>query len=150
MRVNMEYTQLRASRFSRPSGKVNVANNSNISSISREGDVVNVSFSFTSTYNPSIGEIKIDGNMMLSDLNDGTERDLLDWEVGKGKDLPPALATRMHNTIISNCIVEATLLSREIMLPPPTPIPKIKIQEKKVDHDNKLDSRYSDMPDYIR
>gem|GEM_PF-273586 len=150
MRVNMEYTHLEASRFTKPSGKVNVQNNSNISDISRSDEVITISFTFTSTYNPSVGEIKIDGNIMLSDVDDNIRQDVRKWEEGDGNNIPSELARRVHNTIISNCIVEATLLSREILLPPPTPAPRVKAPDKEGVDKEPVDKRYRDTPDYIR
>ncbi|MEA1924282.1 MAG: hypothetical protein U9M95_00275 [Candidatus Altiarchaeota archaeon] len=150
MRVNMEYTHLEASRFTKPSGKVNIHNNSNISEISRSGEVIIISFTFTSTYNPSVGEIKIDGNIMLSDVDENVEQDFREWEGGDGETIPSELARKVHNTIISNCIVEATLLSREILLPPPTPAPRVKAPDGTGVEKDSGDKRYKDTQDYIR
>ncbi|OYT54553.1 MAG: hypothetical protein B6U72_02495 [Candidatus Altiarchaeales archaeon ex4484_2] len=146
----MEYTHLEASRFTKPSGKVNVHNNSNISHISRSDEVITISFTFTSTYNPSVGEIKIDGNIMLSDVDENVEQDVREWEEGDGKTIPSELARKVHNTIISNCIVEATLLSREILLPPPTPTPRVKAPDENSVDKEPVDKRYRDTQDYIR
>lgn len=40
------------------------------------------------------------------------------------------LAEKVHNTILSNCVVQATLLSKEVQLPPPIPMPNVSIGKK--------------------
>ncbi len=146
MQINMEYTHLEASRYSKPEGTVNIHNNSNISDLSKTDDEVNVSFTFTSTYEPSVGLIKIGGNIIISDADEETLKAFSEWESTGKKTIGSELAQRLHNTIISNCIVEATLLSKEIMLPPPTPAPKVTVKDKKTTEEKPV----HDTSDYIR
>ncbi len=89
---------------------------------------------------------------MLSDFNEDVEQDFREWEDSGGRSIPSELARKLHNTIISNCIVEATFLSREILLPPPTPTPRVKAPDEEEEDVDKgpADKRYRDTPNYIR
>lgn len=40
--------------------------------------------------------------------------------------------------IVNFSIIEATVLTRSLNIPPPIPLPKISIEEKKKEKDNKL------------
>ncbi|RLI95658.1 MAG: hypothetical protein DRO92_01565 [Candidatus Altiarchaeales archaeon] len=146
MQINMEYINLEAKRFNNVKGTINVHNNSNISDISKIDDEVTVSFTFTSVYEPDIGVIKIDGKIRISDANEEIKEAFNKWESSEKKSIPHKLAERLHNTIISNCIIEATLLSREILLPPPIPTPRISTSNK----EKTKEKGRENIPNYIR
>lgn len=130
MKIRLRYTSISATKIAEPSGRVEIHNNSTITNVESVGATISVGFSFTSTYEPKIGEIKIVGNIKISTQKEKAEEVLREWENSGKKNLPLDFAEDIHNNIIFNCINEAVLLAREIQLPPPIPMPRISIKEK--------------------
>jgi hypothetical protein len=132
MKLDLKYTEIEAKIFGEASGNISVSNNSTITSVSRSGDRASIEFLFTSTYEPKVGEVRIKGNMMISDPPENVDRLLREWEESGRKNLSAEMAEDIHNAIISNCIIETVILAREIHLPSPVPMPKIsmKVKEK--------------------
>ena len=49
----------------------------------------------------------------------------------KDKKLPPEVITPVLNMALTKCNVQALILSQEINLPPPIPLPKVQQKESK-------------------
>jgi len=130
MKIELRYRNLEVKRFSESSGSVNINNNSTLTSVERVEDKVSVNFVFSTNYDPGIGVIRIEGNLSFSDTEENMERAMDEWKKSGGKNLPVDLAEKVHNTILSNCVVQATLLSKEVQLPPPIPMPNVSIGKK--------------------
>jgi len=79
-----------------------------------------------------VGFIKIEGDLLLSGTEESVDDVIREWNESNKKSLPAELAERVHNTIIANCIVEATILSRDIQLPAPSPSPRISIVKREI------------------
>ena len=57
-------------------------------------------------------------------------KELLDgWK--KGKKLPKEIMPSILNTVMNKANIQALILSEQINLPPPIPLPKLKQEEKK-------------------
>jgi hypothetical protein len=130
MKVNLTYTSLEVNKSSEPVGHVEINNNSSINSVERVDGKVAVGFSFTSTYEPNVGAIKITGKLTVDDSPENMERAVKEWEASGKRNLPADIAENIHNSIIFNCVTEAVILAREIQLPPPMPMPHISITDK--------------------
>ena len=125
---SLETTAIEAKRFSKSGEKmmnIKIENNSAITQISRaEGDMHQIEFRFTANYT-GLGYIKIEGHLNVSDLS---EKMMDDWR--RTNNLPLEEANAVHNTVVSNCMVTALIVAREIKLPSPMPIPRINMQKK--------------------
>jgi len=130
MKIDLKYTEIGAKRFSEAKGRINVNNNSTITSVDLVDDKVSIEFLFISSYEPNVGEIRIKGNISLSDSKENIERTVKEWEESGQKNLPADMAEDVHNAIISNCVIETVILAREIQLPSPMPVPKISMKDK--------------------
>ncbi len=130
MKIDLKYTEIEAKRFSEAKGRVNVSNNSTITSVTQAGDKASIDFVFTSSYEPNVGEIRIKGNIRVSDSKENVERVVKEWEESGQKNLSTDMAEDIHNVIISNCVIETVILAREIQLPSPVPIPRISMKGK--------------------
>lgn len=159
MRFSLEYLGVKANRFQKPEGKINIRNNSNISDLKREGEDIDISFTFTTRYEPQVGEIEIKGQLHIRNPDENIQQAVNDWEEGGKDNLDPQFAKMLHNTILTHCVVEATLLSKEVMLPPPTKVPQVKLEEEKEkeqekqqekQQDQKEDDQLEETRDYIR
>ncbi|HHQ44732.1 MAG TPA: hypothetical protein ENN13_01170 [Candidatus Altiarchaeales archaeon] len=135
MEFNLTLKSLQAQRYVLPKGNININNNSTVTDVSGGGDALTVSFVFTSTYEPNVGLIRIEGDLDYRDGREVIEKALEKWRESGEKNLPKDLAERLHNNIINNCLVEASVLARDIRLPLPLPSPKVKFDEEKPDTD---------------
>lgn len=105
-------------------GKVRVDHNSNFQSVQQDGERLRIEFSFTTSYG-AIGMIKVDGSLAWSG---DVEAALAHWNEKRA--LPPAVAQEVHGAVLGACVPEAVLLARDLRLPPPMPIPQVKMQGK--------------------
>ena len=125
---SFETTTIEAKRFSKTGERVanvKIENNSAITQISvGEDGLSHVDFRFTANYT-GLGYIKIEGQMAVSDFS---EKAIEDWK--KTNNLPVDDANAIHNAVMSTCMITAIMVSREIKLPAPMPIPRINMQKK--------------------
>ncbi len=142
MQLNVIYRNMEVRRFSKVNAPINISNNSTLTGVRATGNKLSVSFVFSSNYEPNVGLIRIEGELEFEESRENIKRAVDEWEKSEQKNLPEELAEKVHNSIISNCMVEATLLSREVQLP--TPIPPFHLSI------NKKDAAYSDTGSYIR
>jgi 2-methylaconitate cis-trans-isomerase PrpF len=122
-----EITSVEAKRVSAMGKKMNlrIDNNSTITLVAlTEEDTARVDFRYTATYS-GVGTIGIEGRITFT----GKAKELHDkWsETGN---MPDDIASEIHSSIMQNCIPVAVILSREIKLPPPIPIPQIEFGKK--------------------
>ena len=102
--------------------------NSNVSQIYlTEPDTARVDFRFMATYT-GIGTINIEGRITFS----GNAKELYDKWTESGQ-MPDEAAQEIHTNIMKSCMPVAVLLSREVNLPPPMPLPPINIKSQKKD-----------------
>lgn len=110
-------------------GEITVRNNSTLEAVSKEETHLEINFVFTSKYQPQIGEIKIEGVLTYRDEPQKLDQALEKWKNSDQQNLPEEMAENVHNTIFSNCVVEATILSKQVQLPPPMPAPQISLDK---------------------
>jgi len=88
-----------------------------------EDDRALLSFRFTIAYS-SLGYINIEGDMVFSN---GAHKLVERWtECGQ---IDVVDANLIHNSAVSACLTTALILSREIKLPPPFPLPRVNLQQ---------------------
>ena len=66
------------------------------------------------------GKLNISNNISIKDIKEAEKQ----WK--KDKKIPKEIVEEMMSHILSKCNIEALLMSREINLPPPIPLPKVK------------------------
>jgi len=129
MRIkSFEIMAIDTKRFT-PAGEkiknVRVDQNSSVTEIMRTSDdTASVGFRFIINYS-NRGYIKMEGKVIL----EGEIEPLLN-EWSSTNSMPVEVANIVHNVIVSNCLPTALLISREVKLPPPFPLPRVKIQKK--------------------
>ncbi len=121
MQVNVNYKNVEARRYSIPAGNININNNATLVNVSKQDDRLIANFVFTCNYEPNIGIIRLEGEISMFNLQKEDKEIVTQWERSGKKELPQELAGKINNVMISNCMVEATVLSREVQLPPPIP-----------------------------
>ena len=128
--VDLKFRNLEVKRFTNfIEGPVNVHNNSNVKTVAKIEGKLSIDFTFTCNFEPGIGLIKIEGDIILRDTEENIERAMKDWDKG-AKNLPTDIAERIHNAILSSCIIESVVLSKEMGLPAPIPLPTVSMAKK--------------------
>ena len=143
--VDIRFKSLEVKRLlGQGEGPVNVHNNSTIKSVIKVEGKLGVEFAFSCMYEPDVGSIKIDGDLLLQDTPENIDKAVKEWEKD-GKNLPPEMAEKVHNAILASCIIEAVVLSREVHIPPPVPTPMVSMSKTEA-----KGPRSEDTSSYIR
>ena len=84
----------------------------------------NIDFRYTANYG-GLGLIKIEGTILFEG-----DAPALAQQWGSSNNMPNDVASEIHTAIMRVCVPEAMLISRDIKLPPPFPLPQVNIQKK--------------------
>jgi len=133
--VGFNFTKLEAEKKDMIKGKINVSNNVTISKVEEKKlaigndkqKVLAFTFEFASKYEPNIGSIKFTGDVLFMDDSKKVKEILDGWE--KDKKLPKEIMPGILNTALNKCNIQALILSEQINLPPPIPLPKLQAAE---------------------
>ena len=130
--ISFNFTKITAERNKRIKGKLNISNNVSIKDVNsfnlqlgkNTENALKFDFKFESVYDPKIGSIVLLGETVYL----GKEKDIKETEKQwkKEKKIPKEIVEEIMSNILSKCNIEALLMSREIGLPPPIPLPKVK------------------------
>lgn len=130
--VGFDFTKLMVERKGPVKGKVNIKNNASIKNVEKATLTLGASkqaglkftFEFTVDYEPNLGKILIEGEVLdLQNDEKIVDKAVEDWK--KNKKVEQGLMTNLLNSVLSKSNIQALLLSKEINLPPPVPLPKV-------------------------
>jgi len=130
MNFNLTFRNLDARRVAMTKGHVNINNNSTITAVAENNGRLTVSFAFSCNYEPNIGLVRIEGDLTIDDTRENIDEAVNQWNNSEKKKLPKKMAEKVHNTILSNCIIEASLLARDVKLPAPIPLPQVNMEKE--------------------
>ena len=134
--VGINFTKIEAEKKEGVKGKINISNNVSINKVEEKSlsitdekqKVLAFTFEFTSKYDPDLGSIRIIGDVLNMD-SPAKAKEILDgWK--KDKRLPKEIMTDILNTVLTKCNIQALILSDQINLPPPIPLPKVQVGQK--------------------
>ena len=110
-------------------GNLRIDNNGTVTLVSEVSDrEASVEFRFTTNYRAMeevIGLIRIEGKVLF----EGDARAIVRQWSGQGR-MPDDVASEVLTVIMNNCIPEATMIARDLRLPPPIPIPPVQVQSQ--------------------
>jgi hypothetical protein len=135
--VGVNLTKIHAVRnVGSKGGKVNINNNFTIKEVEANefaGDTskktLRVGFLFNCTYDPNLGSINLEGNVLVVDNAKTVDDISQQWE--KSKNLPVELTEKVTNAALHKCNIQAIKLSEDIRLPSPIYLPRVKAAENK-------------------
>ena len=107
----------------------------NVGSNKQKGLVFNVEF--TASYEPDAATINLLGEVLYLTEPKKIKPIVSSWT--KDKKVEPELMQQVLNTALNKCNIKALILSQDLNLPPPIPLPRVNI-EKKEKSDNKKQS----------
>lgn len=125
----IEITSIDARRFTKPGEKitnVRIDNNSTVTLIKpMDDEEANIEFRYTANYG-GVGSIRMEGVIIFT----GDVIDLASKWVNDGN-MPDEVAGEIHTAIMRICVPEAIIISKNIKLPPPIPLPNINFKKQK-------------------
>jgi len=104
---------------------VHISTNVNIMGVEQKGEALAVPFVVTISYMPSVAQISLKGQAVVSGEKAELERLQSDY---KNQRAPPP---QLLQSITNVSLIEATVLSRTLNIPPPIPLPSLPPQQQK-------------------
>lgn len=134
--IGFELSKMLIERKNLMKGKINIANNVAIKDVGEvkismgpSKTALKFTFQFTTKYQPDIGEIIIEGDIIYLTSEDEAKAIITQWK--KEKKIQKDIMNPVLNNVLNKCNIQALLLSREMNLPAPIPLPRIGDEKKK-------------------
>ncbi|MBL7050700.1 hypothetical protein ISS04_00900 [Candidatus Woesearchaeota archaeon] len=130
--ISFNFTKINAERKEGAKGKISIANNIGIKDVKsfelklgkNKENALKLEFLFEAKYTPNIGNISLGGEIVYMGTADKVKDIETEWK--KNKKLPNDVIEEVMGNILSKCNIEALIMSKEINLPAPIPLPKVK------------------------
>ncbi len=132
--LGIQFGKIVMEKFSPARGKVTVNNNVAVTEVEKieitfgatKQDVLRFDFDYKAQYDPKIADITLTGSLTFFDKKEKLVELAASWK--KDKKIPKEVMTTVLNSILTKCNVESLVLSRELGLPPPIPMPKVNLK----------------------
>lgn len=132
--VGIQFNKIVIEKKSPAKGKVNVNNNVAIQNVEKtdltfgtsKQNAIRFDFEFKVQYDPGVAEMQFLGNLTYFEKAEVIDEVIKAWK--KDKKVPKEIMTPVLNSVLAKCNVEALVLSREVNLPPPMPMPKVDLK----------------------
>ena len=103
--------------------QIRIDHNSTITQIyDVKGDQATIDFQYTASFGP-IGMVKLEGSLVYEDENVKTVAN--DWK--NTRKMPDQTASNIHTAVMHACVPEAVGIAKDLGLPPPIPLPQVRI-----------------------
>lgn len=132
--VGFNFTKILAERNEDVRGKINISNNVSIKNV-EEADLslgktgqkgLKFSFEFISKYDPKVGNVLLEGNVLYVGDQKKVKEIFSGWK--KDKKIPDDVVKGVLGVILNKCNIQALILSRDINIPSPVPLPKVEMK----------------------
>ncbi|MFA6889113.1 MAG: hypothetical protein WC254_06475 [Candidatus Woesearchaeota archaeon] len=132
--VGFTFTKMVAERKSDVREKVNISNNITVTNVEmsdlpfgqQKQEALKINFLFVSSFEPVIGSIELHGNLLYTGEAKELKEIAKNW--GKDKKLPSEVMKYVLSAMMNKCNIQALILSRDVALPPPVPLPRISVR----------------------
>jgi hypothetical protein len=132
--IGFNFRKITAERGTSNVGKVNISNNVSLKKVEEASIPVGIgkqkalrfSYEFTTKYEPNIGSIIIEGDVLYLSSEDAIQKTLKAWK--KDKSVDKEILTPILNTILSRCSIKGLLISQDLNLPSPMQLPKVAVK----------------------
>jgi hypothetical protein len=137
--IGFYFSRITAEKKKTPAGKISVNNNVILTSVKeakinlgkQKQNGIEFKFNYTSTYDPEIATIILEGVVVITGKEDKVKEALVSWE--KDKKLPPEILSEVYNYLLEKCTVETLIIGRDMQLPPHVPLPKMNVPVEKAE-----------------
>ncbi len=103
--------------------KVRIDHNSTVNQINviEKGKAI-VDFQYTSSYG-AVGIVKLEGSLVY--INEDADKLASGWK--DTRKMPNEIASKIHTAVMHACVPEAVGIAKDLGLPPPIPLPQVRI-----------------------
>lgn len=133
--LNFNFNRILVEKLGKTTKQINIKSGMNVLDVTpskvveaSKQQAFTISFKFETLYEPKMAQIILEGDLLYLTAEEEAKEMTEAWE--KKKSLPKEVALVVFNKILHNCNVEALILSREVGLPAPIQLPKIKAEVK--------------------
>lgn len=131
--IGFGLTRIDAKKNQGVKGKIDIRNNVSLKDVlpadlslgKEKNTTVKFKFEFTSSYEPKLGHILFEGEVVFMEDPKKIQETLDQWK--KDKKVPQDVMKSVLTTILNKCNVQALVVSQDINLPPPIPLPKVEV-----------------------
>ena len=110
----------------KPQGQIRIDHNSQVKRIKLgEKDQAIIEFEYTASYG-AVGIIRIQGGLFVS--HPDIKKIAAEWQ--ESKKMENQLAGTIHTTVMRICVPEAVGIAKDLELPPPIPLPQVRLGNK--------------------
>ena len=132
--VGFNFTKVNAEKKQAIKGKININNNVTIKNIEeidlafgKDQKGLKFRFEFIAKYDPEVASINLEGEVVYMIKVDEAKDILTMWK--KEKKIAPGVMSKVLNTTLTKCNIQALILSNDLNLPAPIPLPKVGIKK---------------------
>ena len=133
--VGFNFTKVNAEKKQPIKGKISINNNITVKSVEeidlsfgKDQKGLKFSFEFVAKYDPEVANISLEGDVIYMVKSDEAKEILTLWK--KEKKLAPGVMGKVLNTALAKCNIQALILSNDLNLPAPIPLPKVGIKKE--------------------
>ncbi|MBS3054140.1 MAG: hypothetical protein J4431_01235 [Candidatus Aenigmarchaeota archaeon] len=129
----VNFDRIDAKNSGKGAANVNVSSTPRISSVKMHAgllgikNVVSIAYSFETNYQPEVGSLTIEGEVLYN--SDGAKEIAEKWD--KEKKLDDDMTVEVLNAIFRRCLAKAVEICSDVRLPPPMQFPNVVKNEAK-------------------
>lgn len=128
---NVQLKSIEARRFMDRNQKpkqIRIDHNSQVTQIHNQTDNSStIEFQYTASYG-AVGMIKLEGSL----LYEGEDAKKITKEWIASHKMPNQIASHIHTAVMHTCVPEAVGIAKNLGLPPPIPLPQVRLGEKQI------------------
>jgi hypothetical protein len=129
--VGLNFTKFLAEKTKPIKGQISIKNNVSLTNVTEsklnidaKKKALKFEFAYSANYEPGFGKIELTGEIIFL-ADDKTVKEVLDkWK--KEKQAPAVIGKEIMNHALAKCNIQAIVLSKDLNLPAPIQLPKIK------------------------
>ncbi|MEA2003868.1 MAG: hypothetical protein U9O53_02815 [archaeon] len=133
--INISYNKLNVSKTGNTSQKLSIntvpkiedVKEGNLNAFGNKSEILNIRFSFRSTFDPDVAKLDIEGNIIYTGKDN--KKSLESWE--KSKSMPEDEHIEIINHLFKTAGIKALQLSEMAGIPPVLALPKVTKAKKK-------------------
>jgi hypothetical protein len=129
--VGFNFEKIMVEKKNKVNSNLKIKSNLSITNLEQEklnltsaGDILKFNFEYSVDYEPEVGKILLNGNLLYMEEPEKVKTILADWK--KDKKLPKPLMAQIFNTILAKSNIKSLSLTQEVNLPPHIKLPILK------------------------
>lgn len=131
--IGFNFTKINVSKHGPAKGNISINRKCNPTKVEEVGigsgqKALKYTFQFAAEYKPKVAEMLFEGTLTELTKPEDADEALKLWK--EKNQLPPKTLERVMNAILNRCHIEALIMAKEMNIPPPFNLPKIKVNKK--------------------